>query len=288
MSNLGLDGDQGNEDRVSVIIRNRNEGMYLAKVLAALSAQQDAQIQVVLVDNASTDDSVEVAKRYGATLVHIPDGEFTYGRGLNLGMRAATEEICVILSAHSLPAGRRFISSCVDALSQPGIAAARCAYAGKGSDMLRWTSPELLDGTATLNDIISKGPLGSGCVIRRSVWLTLPFDETLRTAEDKLWAAGVLKAGYKILSPCDAFYFYIKPLSPNTLLRYNYRDLRAIFEATGNRFGAANISTSKTVLNALWAIAVGVPQAILSIIRREATRISLRLEFPPVSTRRPS
>jgi rhamnosyltransferase len=265
---------------VSIIIRNRNEAVYLRQVLAALSVQDGPPREVIVVDNASTDESVDIALSYGSVIVDVPESEFTYGRGLNVGLRAATGEICVILSAHSLPAGKHFISACVDALSGPEIAAARCVYAGKSSDMIRWTSPELLDGTATLDDIISKGPLGSGCVIRRSVWLNIPFDESISTAEDKLWAAAVLNAGYKIVSPCDAFYFYIKPLSPSTSLRYNYRDLGAICDATGHRFGAAGVTTSKTILNALWAITTGVPRAALSIIGKEATRIRLRLEFP--------
>lgn len=265
---------------VSVVIRNRNEAIYLRHVLAALSVQDGPPLEVIVIDNASADESVDIAARNGALVLHIPEGDFTYGRGLNVGLQAATGEICVILSAHSVPAGKHFISACVDALREPEVAAARCVYAGKGSDMARWTSPELLDRTATLNDIISKGPLGSGCVIRRSVWINIPFDETVTTAEDKLWAAAVLNAGYKIVSPCDAFYFYIKPISPSLSLRNNYRDLRAIFEATGNRFGAADITASKTILNAFWVIATGVPRAALSIIGREATRIWLRLDFP--------
>jgi len=268
------------EAYVSVVIRNRNEAKYLRQVLPALSAQSGARSQVILVDNASTDDSVEIARSYGATVVHLPEGEFTYGRALNVGMQAATAEICVVLSAHSLPAGRSFLKACVGALSEPDIAGARCVYAGKSSDMLRWIDPEVLDGSATLQDIISKGPLASGCVIRRSVWLEIPFDEEVGAAEDKLWAAAVLKAGYKILSPCDAFYFYVKPVSPITSLRYADRDLRAIYNATGRRFGAAAVAPSRTFLNASWAIAVGVPQMGLSIIARELTRVRLRFGFP--------
>lgn len=268
------------EALVSVIIRNRNEAKYLRQVLPALSAQRGARAEIILVDNASTDDSVMVARSYGATIVHLPEGEFTYGRGLNVGLQAATAEICVILSAHSLPAGKSFLKACAGALSAPDIAGARCVYAGKSSDMLRWVDPELLDGSATLQEIISKGPLASGCVIRRSVWLKIPFDEDVIAAEDKLWAAAVLKAGYKILSPCDAFYFYVKPISPITSLRYADRDLRAIYHATGRRFGAAAVAPSRTFLNASWAVAVGVPQGVVSVVARELTRVRLRFGFP--------
>lgn len=265
---------------VSVIIRNRNEGEYLRQVLTALSVQKGPPLEVVVVDNASTDDSVEIAASFGATVVHLRKDEFTYGRGLNIGLHASNGEICVILSAHSLPAGTNFINACVNAFDRPTIAAARCVYAGKSSDMMRWTSPEILDASATLQDIISKGPLASGCAIRRSAWLKIPFDEEVGAAEDKLWASAVIKAGYQILSPCDAFYFYIKAVSPSTSLRYNDRDLRAIFHATGVRFGAADVTPIKALWRASWTIASEVPRAVVSVIARESTRVGLRFAFP--------
>ncbi len=265
---------------VSVIIRNRNEGVYLRHVLAALAVQSGAPLEVIVVDNASSDNSVEIAQSYNATIIHLPEGEFTYGRGLNLGLAAASGEVCVILSAHSLPAGKNFINACAGAFLRPDIAAVRCVYAGKSTDMIRWTTPELLDASASFQDVISKGPIASGCAIRRKVWLEIPFDEKVSSAEDKLWASAVLKAGYKIMSPCDAFYFYIKPVSPSMALRYGDRDLRAIFNATGGRFGAANVPLPRTMLTAFRAMVTGVPRAILSVIARELTRVRLRWGFP--------
>lgn len=99
------------------------------------------------------------------------------------------------MSAHSLPLGKHFIRSCLVPFEDPKVAAVRCAYAGKGADMTRWTSPDILDAFVTLQDIVSKGPLASGCANRRSVWEKIPFDETVTSAEDKLWARGVLRVG---------------------------------------------------------------------------------------------
>lgn len=268
------------ELRVSVIIRNRDEALHLRTVLLGLSAQNGPSSEVILVDNASKDDSVEVAQSYGATIVHVKEGEFTYGKALNLGLAAATGDICVILSAHSLPLGKGFISSCVAPFKDPKVAAVRCVYAGKRADMTRWTSPEILDASATLQDIIKKGPLASGCAIRRCVWERIPFDEQLTAAEDKLWAREALNAGYTIVSPCDAVYQYIKPVSARTHLLYDDRDSRAVFHATGERFGGARVARTTTILGALWTIATESPRAAFSVINRELTRIYLRLVFP--------
>ena len=162
--------------KVSVIIRNRNEEYYLRYVLKGLSLQNTTP-EIILVDNESSDNSVEAAREYGARIVHLPHKEFTYGRALNLGIRKASGEICVILSAHSMPHGPEFLSACIQPFrSDPRLAAVRCLLAGKGADRLRWLEPETLDDTADEETVISKGPLASGCAIRRSVWKQIPFD----------------------------------------------------------------------------------------------------------------
>ncbi len=64
----------------SIIIRNRNEAKYLRPVLRALSLQEVKNIELIVVDNESTDDSVEVARGFGAKIVTIGESSFTYGR----------------------------------------------------------------------------------------------------------------------------------------------------------------------------------------------------------------
>lgn len=266
--------------KVSVIIRNRDEAVFLEQVLLALSVQKGPKLEVILVDNASRDASVEIALGHGATVIHLKEGEFTYGKALNLGFAAARGDVCIILSAHSLPLGSGFVSACLAPFENPDVAAVRCVYVGKGSDLTRWALPEVLDRSSTLDEIVSKGPLASGCALRRSVWAQIPFDEETLSAEDKLWAMRAVAAGYTIVSPCDAFYLYAKAISPTTNIRNNYRDLRAIFMATGARLGAVRTSTSDTIRHALWTMITAAPRSAFVIIHRELTRIRLRLAFP--------
>lgn len=270
----------GNTPQVSVVIRNRNEATHLSQVLRALSVQSSVAWELIVVDNESTDDSIEIARGYGAKLVSLAEDAFTYGHALNEGLALATADVCVILSAHSLPLGRQFLQGCLAPFEDPLIAAARCVYVGKGSDAIRWTVPEILNASSSIEDIISKGPLASGCVIRRSVWTAIRFDETAIAAEDKLWAIRVLRAGYSIASPCDAFYLYLKVLSPSELLRKNDLELRAVFSVTGKRFDNATARPPSTLMRALWAIATEAPRAVASVVHREVTRLRLRRAFP--------
>jgi rhamnosyltransferase len=228
----GMNRRPGRMD-ISVVIRNRNECAHLRHVLRALSLQ-DTPAQVILVDNASTDDSVLVAREFGATIVTLAQDAFTYGRALNAGLRVASGEVCVILSAHSVPIGPRFLSDCAKPFAHdPRVAAVRCVLARKLPDALRWMEPELLVGSVDAATVIAKGPLASGCAIRRSVWEEIPFDEALEANEDKLWALAALRRGYAIYSPSHATYAYLKGVPPLEVVRRVRRERVAVFRATG-------------------------------------------------------
>lgn len=265
-----------NRPSASVIIRNRNESHHLKHVLQALSLQDVQDIEVIVIDNESTDDSVEIARAFGAKVCFLEKSAFSYGRALNLGLREASAEICIILSAHSLPLGFGFIQECLRPFKDPRVAAARCVYAGKEADALRWMKPEKLDGSG---DYISRGPLASGCVLRRSVWQEVSFDEKAEAAEEKLWTAEVLRRGYVVQSPCAAFYSYLKELSPDDNMRKNYREVKQIYRSTGQRVGFINRSIGQTMTDLAKGIVIGVPVSALRVAKLELKRAYLRLSF---------
>ena len=100
----------------------------------------------MVVDNESTDDSVDVARSFGAKVITLASSSFTYGRALNIGLSAASAEICIILSAHALPLGDGFVRDCLRPFEDEKVAAVRCVYVGKRADLTRWMEPEGWDG----------------------------------------------------------------------------------------------------------------------------------------------
>src|SRR5689334_8534484 len=87
----------------SIVIRAYNEDRYIQRLLDGIRRQTVKDVDVVLVDSGSTDSTVPIAESFGAHVVHIPSSEFTFGRSLNLGMKAARQELVVIASAHVYP-----------------------------------------------------------------------------------------------------------------------------------------------------------------------------------------
>lgn len=226
---------------VSVIIRNRNEAESLKYVLESVAQQQSVQVEIIIVDNESEDDSVKIAEKYKAKILTLPKDSFTYGKALNMGLEAAQGEICVLLSAHSMMVSPYFLYAAALPFRDKTIAAARCLHLGKQYDIKQWIKPRVLEGTLDVDLIVSKGPLANGCAIRREVWKEIPFNETVIAAEEKMWAMEVLRRGYKILSLCPAPYEYLKTTSVTKSVynevNKNNKEIQAIFDETGVRTG---------------------------------------------------
>lgn len=94
------------EGRLSVIIPTLNEAQELPRCLAALTRQQDSRFEIerIVVDGGSTDDTLEIARKAGADrLLEIKAGR---GRQLAAGAAAATGSVYLFLHADCrLPEG---------------------------------------------------------------------------------------------------------------------------------------------------------------------------------------
>ncbi len=81
----------GSDDiEVSVIVLNYNGRHWLEDCLTATLAQMNDREELILVDNASTDDSVELVRaRFPAVRLLALDQNAGFARGNNVGARIA-------------------------------------------------------------------------------------------------------------------------------------------------------------------------------------------------------
>jgi glycosyltransferase involved in cell wall biosynthesis len=184
---------------LSVLIRARNEALGLPATLAAIARQRiDVPVEVVVVDSGSTDDTVALAEAAGARVVHLGTG-YRPGLAVNVGMRAATGTIAVLISASAFPADDRWLAALVEPL-------------GAGDDRLAGTFGRNLPvpGVSPIEEpllarIFSETATGAplsftNAAIRREVWERHPCDETIASGggDDREWAARVRRAGYDL------------------------------------------------------------------------------------------
>jgi glycosyltransferase involved in cell wall biosynthesis len=197
-------------EAVSLVIRAWNEANELQRLISAIIKQDYAgQIELIVVDNGSTDDTVAVAERAGATIVVLSQNDFTYPKSLNVGIAAATHDIVVEIVAHALPLGPQWLASGLRHFSDPQVA-------GVYSPVIPFQNASIVE--KTVNSIgylrakrhgvkrilvADTGVMGTtNVIIRKSVWAEHPFDELYAIGgEDEAWARWVLEKGYKLI--CD-------------------------------------------------------------------------------------
>ncbi|MDD5759339.1 MAG: TIGR04283 family arsenosugar biosynthesis glycosyltransferase [Desulfobulbaceae bacterium] len=102
---------------ISIIIPTRNEAANLRATVER--AQQDSVLEIIVVDGNSTDQTRELAKQLGTTVLSAPPGR---ARQMNAGAALAKGNILLFLHADTLlPAD--FTRQIATVLARPGIVA---------------------------------------------------------------------------------------------------------------------------------------------------------------------
>ena len=101
----------------SIIIRTKNEERYLEHVLLMLKKQTYKNFETVIVDDNSTDKTLEIAKKYNCKIVKIPEGKFNYPYACNFGIRESIGEYIVFISGHSIPINTKWLENGLTILS---------------------------------------------------------------------------------------------------------------------------------------------------------------------------
>lgn len=176
---------------LGILIRFSDSATTLPSVLAALK-QQSLQPDVLLgINSGGTDPSSDLIRAAGGTVVDWTQ-PYAHAAVLNFGIGLLATDLVLILSSHTVLEAPDTLARMVGALQDPAVACASLKWDDDPfySDAVRWA--ELQEKGLRFGSIYSN----SMGLIRRALWETAPFDETLPTAEDSAWAIGQLKNGH--------------------------------------------------------------------------------------------
>ena len=171
---------------VSVVIRTLNEERYLKELLVAIrcQARNRYDIETVIVDSGSTDQTLSIAETFGCRITTIQKSEFTFGRSLNIGCAFARGDFLVFISGHCIPVDDQWINELVTPLED------RCAYSyGRqlGRDSTKFSECQLFKKYFPERSRLPQEGFfcnNANAALRRDVWERYRFDETLTGCED--------------------------------------------------------------------------------------------------------
>jgi len=184
---------------VSVIIPVRNDARRLGRCLASVRASRypAERIEILVADNGSVDDSMQVARDAGAFVLRFPDIRVSEVR--NQAARAARGEILVFVDAdHELDCA--WIQIAVESLRQSGAGAIGAEYYAPGDGT--WVQKMYDCFRSRTPGLHQVEWLGSGSL---AVWSGVfkkvgGFDSTLETCEDVDFCQRLRRDNHRLLS----------------------------------------------------------------------------------------
>jgi len=124
---------------VSVIVPSFNHAPYLRECIDSVLSQDHAPLELIVVDDGSTDDSLAILQSYGTRITLLQQRGGRQARARNLGLGVAQGELVAFLDS--------------DDRYRPGrISAAVAAFAQHSQAALVWADHQTIDGAGRLLD----------------------------------------------------------------------------------------------------------------------------------------
>jgi glycosyltransferase involved in cell wall biosynthesis len=243
---------------LSFVIPVRNDALNLDRCLASIrrTATTD-DVEIVVVDNGSEDDSRMVAVRHGARALSLPGLRVSELR--NRGVAASRGSVIAFVDAdHEIVPG--WVSAALARLEEPLVGAVGAPYSPPPDGTWVQRAYDRLREHGGVRDVEW---LGSGnLAIRRDVFEACGgFDATLEACEDVDFCARLRRAGFRIVAdPALESVHFGDPETLAGLLRSELwrarGNLRVTFRSGLTWRSAAGLAITAANLAALMAIVV--------------------------------
>jgi len=212
----------------SIVIRAYNEEKHIGRLLEGIRQQTIKDVEIILVDSGSTDETVSVAESFDARHVRIPPEEFTFGHSLNLGMQAARRELIVIASAHVYPVYPDWLESLLRPFENDKVALTYGKQ--RGPETAQFSEQQIYH--QWYPDVSKPRQATSFCnnanaAIRKSLWEKNAYDETLTGLEDLAWGKWAKEQGYDIAYVAEAEIIHVHNETPEGVFNRYRREAMA-------------------------------------------------------------
>ena len=250
--------------RITVAIAFHDDDAHLAAAVRSILAQSFVDLEVLLLDDGSTDRSVTVAR----TFVHDPrvrvlvDGERRHlAARLNQALSIAKGELFARMDADDVSAPERLARQVAALDASPALDAVGTWAAMVDANEEAFGVIEAATEAPSSRSILERGLVAHATLLARTEWLRAQrYDESLHRAEDRdLWCR-VGPAGRIGVVPELLYVVRIEPGRPAFLddYRTGQRDLRRVILRHGpSAFLAAKSLAKEQIFRLGHAVGLG-------------------------------
>lgn len=225
------------ECKISVVIPVKNGAATLDNCLKSIRDQtMESRLEIIVLDSMSTDNSVAIAKTFGAKIIAIPAGDFNHGLTRNLGVQSAKGEFIYLTVQDASIAANDMLEKMVKHFEDRDIKAVAGHQAvshalnknpflwynpiSQPTQTIKWVKPAAFEALpikeqqslAAWDDVVA--------MYRKSALLEQPFVKTA-FAEDRIWAYHALLKGWKLLHDSSLIVYH-----------YHHHSFRYAFTST--------------------------------------------------------
>ena len=240
----------------SIVIRTYNEASHIGRLLEGILQQTVKDIEIILVDSGSTDNTLDAAGKYPVKILQIPPDDFTFGRSLNTGISMASADLIVIASGHVYPVYPDWLTHLLAPFAAPEVALTFGKQRGNSSTKFaerqvfsRWYPED------SINRQDHPFCNNANAAIRRRLWELHPYDEGLSGLEDIAWAKWALEQDHTISYTAKAEVIHVHDESPQGVYNRYRREAMAfkrIFPQERFTFLDFTKLVASNIFNDLW------------------------------------
>jgi len=236
---------------VSIIIRTKNEERWISACLKAVFSQTYSNIEVVIVDNMSTDRTVDKAKAFPVKIISTE--KFIPGKAINDGIRVSNGGIIVCLSGHCIPVDKNWLINLISPLFESGVGGVygRQQPLSFSSDIDK-RDLILVFGLDRKIQVKDSFFHNANSAFMRAVWDDHPFCENATNIEDRLWGEEIIQSGMQIIYEPEASVYHWHGIHQNLSLQ-RCKNIVKILE------GIPRLSLTQATLNTVNNIVCIIP-----------------------------